>query len=161
MNNNIALLARRLVQLARMREYLSYSHDQAVQLLPITDWTTLTADQHETLAAFRVRFSEFQEHIGKCMRAIAFEEESPTEPFGAVLALMEKLGILDEIDHWKLIRELRNAINHEYDDDPKRVAEFFRLLCEEAPSLLRYHEALERFCQENYHLSSQGFHGDK
>lgn len=32
-------------------------------------------EQHETLSAFRVRFSEFQEHLGKTMRAIALEEE--------------------------------------------------------------------------------------
>lgn len=154
MSNNVALLARRLVHLARMREYLAYSQEQASKLLPITNWGMLTADQHETLAAFRVRFSEFQEHLGKCMRAIALEEESPTEPFGAVLALMEKLGILDQIDHWKLIRELRNAINHEYEDDPERIAEFFRLLSEETPVLFCYHQALERFCLNSYNISA-------
>lgn len=34
-------------------------------------------EQHETLAAFRVRFSGFQEHPGKTIRAIAIEETDP------------------------------------------------------------------------------------
>lgn len=50
MSNNVALLARRLVHLARMREYLAYSQEQASKLLPITSWGMLTADQNETLA---------------------------------------------------------------------------------------------------------------
>ncbi|WP_274521506.1 hypothetical protein [Ectothiorhodospira lacustris] len=35
----------------------------------------LTQENHETLAAFRVRFSDFQEHLGKTMRAVAIEED--------------------------------------------------------------------------------------
>ena len=69
------------------------------------------------------------------MRAIAIEEEAVTEPFGAVLALMEKLGVLDSVEHWKLIRDLRNAINHEYEENPDRLSEFFSLLIQETPTL--------------------------
>ena len=77
------------------------------------------------LAAFRVRLSEFQEHLGKTMRAIAIEEEENSEPFGAVLAFMEKLGILDSAEHWKLIRELRNSVNHEYEEIQYAWLNFF------------------------------------
>ena len=52
-------------------------------------------EQHAVLAAFRLRFGELQEQIGKTMRAVAIEEEENHEPFGAVLSFMEKLGILD------------------------------------------------------------------
>ena len=34
----------------------------------------------------------------------------------AVLLYMEKLGCLDSVDRWKEIRELRNPVNHEYED---------------------------------------------
>jgi hypothetical protein len=92
-----------------MADYLAYSHRQVQKMMPMADWSALSADQHESLAAFRVRFSEYQEHLGKTMRAIAIEEEAVTEPFGAVLALMEKLGVLDSVEHWKLIRDLRSV----------------------------------------------------
>ena len=59
------------------------------------------------------------------MRAVAIEEEVEAERFGSVLAFMEKLGVLESAERWKLIRELRNAINHEYEEDADRLTQFF------------------------------------
>jgi hypothetical protein len=145
------LILKKTKHLQRMAGYLSWSLEQIQRFVPIASWDGLTPEQHESLAAFRVRFSEFQEHIGKAMRAIAIEEEQDVEPFGAVLAFMEKLGILDSTRHWKLIRELRNAVNHQYEDDPQRLAEFFDQLAREAPTLLAYEQALLTFVDDHYH----------
>lgn len=79
MSEHIALIWKKLDHLARMREYLRYSTAQVTALLPISDWQALQADQHETLAAFRIRFSEYQEHMGKTMKAVAVEEEKASE----------------------------------------------------------------------------------
>lgn len=153
MTHNLELIGRRLAHLSRMAAYLTYSQEQVARLLPIAEWDALTPDQHESLAAFRVRFSEFQEHVGKTMRAIALEEEASAEPFGSVLAFMEKLNILDSVAHWKLIRELRNAVNHEYEENPDRVSEFFSLLIDETPSLMGYHQRLVEFCRQAYGIT--------
>ena len=133
-----------------MRQYLAYSSDQIQKLLPMTDWALLQPDQHESLAAFRVRFSEFQEHMGKTMKAVALEEEKPSEPFTAVLLYMEKLGCLDSVDRWKDIRELRNAVNHEYEDDLQTLHDFFIAMMASTPELLRWHEQLLDFCTRTY-----------
>jgi len=148
--NHQQLILNKLAHLERMAGYLEWSLNQVKVFVPIRDWSVLTDEQHESLAAFRVRFSEFQEHIGKTMRAIAIEEEENHEPFGAVLAFMEKLGILDSTQHWKLIRELGNAVNHEYEDNPDRLSEFFRLLTEETPVLLGYAKRLTAYCDHHY-----------
>jgi len=150
MSEHIALIRKKLEHLARMREYLRYSIGQVQTLLPITDWQALQPDQHETLAAFRIRFSEYQEHMGKTMKAIAVEEEKASEPFTAVLLYMEKLGCIDSVDRWKDIRELRNAVNHEYEDDPSVLHEFFAQMVQSAPELLRWHEQLNAFCNATY-----------
>ena len=47
--------------------------------------------------------------MGKTMKAVAVEEEKPSEPFTAVLLYMEKLGCIGSVERWKDIRELRNA----------------------------------------------------
>ncbi|MFO7639723.1 MAG: hypothetical protein R6X17_00190 [Candidatus Competibacteraceae bacterium] len=159
MTTHLELLWKRLQHLARMADYLAYSHQQVQAMLPITDWSALTAEQHESLAAFRVRFSDYQEHLGKTMRTLAIEEETATEPFGAVLAFMEKLGVLDSVEHWKLIRDLRNAVNHEYEDNPERLAEFFSLLVRETPTLNAYHQRLLAFCQASYRAQTGGTGG--
>lgn len=103
MTEHLRLIARQLAHLQRMREYLAYSTQRVQRILPITNWQALSLEHHEMLAAFRVRFSEFQEHLGKAMRAVAIEEEVEVERFGSVLAVMEKLGVLDSTERWKLM----------------------------------------------------------
>lgn len=150
MTEHLRLLAKQLTHLQQMRKYLEYSEQRVQHILPITNWRDLSLEQHETLAAFRVRFSEFQEHLGKTMRAIAIEEEVEPERFGAVLAFMEKLGIIETTERWKLIRELRNAINHEYEDDAERLAQFFLETLQATPELLGYFQRLLTFCADAY-----------
>lgn len=150
MTDHLALLQAKLAHLARMREYLAYSLGQIERILTAPDWRMLTPDQHESLAAFRVRFSEFQEHLGKAMRAVAIEEEQDIERFGTVLAFMERLGVLDSAEHWKLIRELRNAVNHEYEEDSARLREFFCLLAHETTTLFSYFGRLRAHCASAY-----------
>ena len=153
MTDRLQLLQRRLDQLGRMRGYLQYSLQQVNLLLPITDWKALTAENHQALAAFRVRFSEFQEHVGKAMRAVAIEEEQDVEPFTGVLLYMEKLQVIDSAEAWKQLRALRNAINHEYEENHVRLAEFFQTVAESIPDLLDWNERLRLFCKKNYGLT--------
>lgn len=150
MTEHLRLIQTKMQHLTRMQEYLAYSHGQVEKLLPIEDWASLAPDQHESLAAFRVRFSDFQEQLGKAMRAVAIEEEQEVERFGAVLAFMERLQVLDSAEHWKLIRELRNAVNHEYEEDAQRLAEFFGLLARETPVLCGYFSRLRDYCAHAY-----------
>jgi hypothetical protein len=150
MTEHLRLLAKRLTHLKQMRKYLEYSAQRVHRILPITSWQDLSFEQHETLAAFRVRFSEFQEHLGKTMRAIAIEEEVEAERFGAILAFMEKLGIIETTERWKLIRELRNAINHEYEEDAERLAQFFLETLQATPELFDYFQRLLTFCADTY-----------
>lgn len=147
MSEQLRLIARRLEHLRRMRGYLEYSAARMSRILPQLGrgLAALPPEDHETLAAFRIRFSEFQEHLGKTMRNIAFAEEIDTDRFGSVLAYMEKLGILDSAQRWKEIRELRNSVNHEYEDNAERIVQFFTALADALPSLLDYHRRLEAF----------------
>ena len=112
-------------------------------------------EQHEILAAFRIRFSEFQEHLGKTMRAIALEEEIEVDRFGSVLAFMEKLGIIETVERWKLIRELRNAVNHEYEEDAERLTQFFEEMLKVTPELLMSYQRLLNFCIDAYGIKPE------
>lgn len=155
MTEHLRLLAKQITHLKQMRKYLEYSEQRVQQILPITNWQDLSFEQHETLAAFRVRFSEFQEHLGKTMRAIAIEEEVEAERFGAILAFMEKLGIIETTERWKLIRELRNAINHEYEEDAERLAQFFWETLQATPELYDCFQRLLTFCADTYSVQPE------
>ena len=150
MTEHLRLIARQLAHLQRMRDYLAYSTQRLQRVLPITNWQALSLEHHETLAAFRVRFSEFQEHLGKAMRAVAIEEEVEVERFGSVLTFMEKLGVLDSTEHWKLIRELRNAVNHDYEEDAARLIQLFTEILKATPELFECHQRLLDFCAHAY-----------
>ena len=150
MTENLKLIRIKLDHLARMREYLAYSLSQVESILGLKAWEALTPDQHESLAAFLVRFSEFQEHLGKTMRSVAIEEEQDVERFGAVLAFMERLQVIGSTEQWKLIRELRNSVNHEYEDDAARLAELFELMTKETPVLFECFSRLQKYCASAY-----------
>ncbi len=156
MSANVQLIWKKIEHLRRMRNYFDYSLEQTLLLMPISDWHQLKPEHHETLAAFRVRFSEFQEHLGKIMRAIAREEEQSTEPFSFVLLYMEKLGILDTVEHWKMIRELRNAVNHDYEENEQRLSEFFMALTKAAPELYAWFNCIIEFCESSYPAPDSG-----
>ena len=78
------------------------------------------------LDAFRVRFSDLQDMLGRSLFAAiarADEDETPAQPLTTRerIALMEKRGILDA-DKWREIREIRNQFAHEYPDDHEEKA---------------------------------------
>lgn len=148
------LIARKLDHLQRMRRYLEHSFERCSGIFPALHWQAVSMEQHEMLAAYRIRFSEFQEHLGKTMRAVAIEEEVDVDRFGSVLAFMEKLNVLESADRWKIIREIRNAVNHEYEDDAQRRSLFFAEMFKATPELFACHDKLVSFCVEAYGLGS-------
>jgi hypothetical protein len=150
MTEHLHLIIRQLNQLQRMRQYLEHSYERCHEIFPVTNWQAMSMEQHEMLAAFRVRFSEFQEHLGKTMRAVAIEEEVNAERFGSVLAFMEKLGVLESVERWKIIREIRNAVNHEYEEDAGRLTQFFSEMFKATPEIFVCHDKLVAFCNEDY-----------
>lgn len=157
MSEQLRLIGRRLEHLRRMRGYLEYSAERTARILSKLQQApdTLAPDEHETLAAFRVRFSEFQEHLGKTMRNVAVEEEVDTERFGSVLAYMEKIGVLDSALRWKEVRELRNSVNHEYEENTARLAQFFAALLDALPALLDWHQRLAEFTITTLHITEK------
>lgn len=44
-------------------------------------------------------------------------------PFIDILNKLEKLRLIESAEQWKQLREIRNAIAHEYDDSPQLMAQ--------------------------------------
>lgn len=157
MSENLLILYKKLAYLGRMRGDVQHSVGKLpgpLNTIKTLGVAALTADERETLSAFNTRFATYQEQIGKAMRSVAIEEESATKPFGAILALMEKLDILDSLDKWKMVRDLRNDVNHEYEDDAEELLQILSAMVANAPWLVSVHEKLESFVIETYPVPS-------
>jgi hypothetical protein len=97
-------------------------------------------DVYEALTS---RFARLQDLLLAPFRAIARleYEEQAMERVPDLLNLMEKRGIVGSAQDWAKMRELRNAIAHEYWDNEQERDELFALCLSYSRSLL---EILER-----------------
>lgn len=147
----IEALHEKLAQLQKMRRHLAYSHDK------ILSWWQLDAgfegwneDQLESLAAFKGRFAEFQDHLASAMKLIATIEEEDTRRFTYVLNYMVQLGVLDNMDEWTTVRSLRNAATHDYSESEGTKAKHFHSLLQHAHYLYETLDSLVRFATTAY-----------
>ena len=91
----------------------------------------------ESLAAFNERFAKLQDTLGAAMRHCALLMSETTTPFLKVLALFEKLGVIESVDAWQLCRTARNLAAHDYETDYTLIAEHFNDLQALLPVLVR------------------------
>jgi hypothetical protein len=68
------------------------------------------------------RFSKLQDSVGEKVLPLLldFAEEplSPTATFAEKLQRLEKIGAITSAEQWRLLREVRNQLAHEYPDLP-------------------------------------------
>jgi len=149
------LIAGKMRHLARMREYLAHSHgnliDHGIVGKPVS---TFTLSESEILAAFRMRFSEFQEHLSKLLRAIAQEEEIEINGFSDVLAFAEKAEILVSADEWKQARDVRNQINHEYEENELVLTPLIAAMANCVASLFLIHDRAAAYCTSRLNVKN-------
>lgn len=153
MTETLEILVLKLEHLSRMQRDLDYSVSKMTAPLGkfgSNEIESLTNDERETVAAFNSRFSSYQEQLGKAFKGIAIEEDVLGESFGPIFALMEKLGVLDDLDKWKEVRLLRNAVNHVYEDDAEILFQAFNNMIKNVPYLHSVHNKIRTFVKETY-----------
>jgi len=153
MTETLKILTLKLEHLSRMQLDLDYSVGKMAAPLGkfgSNNIESLTNDERETVAAFNSRFSSYQEQLGKAFKGIAIEEDVTSESFGPIFALMEKLGVLEDLAKWKEVRLLRNAVNHEYEDDAEILFQAFNNMIKNVPYLHSVHDKIRTFVKETY-----------
>jgi len=154
MKTHLQLIASRLTQLEKLRAYLVHATGKIEQCGMLQkNPAKYSLDDSNNLAAFRMRVSEFQEHLGKLLASIAREEEVEYSGFSDVLAFAEKAGIITSESAWKEIREVRNQINHEYEDDPDALTEIIKKMVGCVPTLLDWENGARDYCTRKFGLS--------
>lgn len=119
----------------RMRIYLGECDQHAAVLAEglaeLQPWLPLTASAVQTLSKVQLRvldqvsyrFTKLQDSMGqKVLPAIldlAQEPIAPDATFAEKLNWLERIGALPAAEEWKHLRIARNALAHEYPDDPE------------------------------------------
>jgi hypothetical protein len=152
MNNDlIDALREKLKQLQKMRRHLTYSHDKIIGWWRVdANFEGWNEDQLESLAAFKGRFAEVQDHLASAMKLIASIEGEDTRQFTYVLNYMVQLGILNSMDEWLAVRSLRNTATHDYSESEETKALHFHSLLTQTHYLYDTLDNLERFVATAY-----------
>ena len=91
------------------------------------------------------RFSKLQDTMeAKLFKSLLlYEGENIDKPFLDILNRLEKIGIID-VDEWFEIRDLRNEISHEYDNNEESVIEILNMIYELKDNLANILQKIER-----------------
>ncbi len=102
------------------------------------------------MAAFKMRFAELQDHLAAAMKMIACIENEDVRTFTYVLNYMEQIELLDDMQHWQQVRDLRNAATHDYSEGDDEKSRHFDLLLQSTAYLLDVLKNLNDFVLKHY-----------
>jgi hypothetical protein len=147
----LKLLIQNWSQVCRSAKRLSVSLKRLDQSLPLTLESLESADEDlfEKLDAFRVRYGDLQDCLGaKVFRSLLLTEDEEPLNMADTLNRMEKRGVIESADHWRTLREIRNAFAHDYPEAQAARVEAINLAWQSAPALLAVAKNVFDYCQK-------------
>lgn len=97
-------------------------------LMPLDkdSYVHLNDDNIQALDQFLFRFSKLQDAMGqKLFKTILMylDEDVEGKPFIDILNMMEKFSLINRAHDWKQLRDDRNELAHNYEDEPEEMSE--------------------------------------
>jgi len=103
----------------------AYRELSTIMPLDETRYQSLSDDEIKTLDQFLFRFAKLQDAMGQKLfksMLLFLGEEIEGVPFIDILNIMEKLSLLESANEWKVLREDRNELAHNYDDEAESMS---------------------------------------
>ncbi len=116
----------------------AYQDMQAFMLLTPEKYQQLSEDEIQAIDQYLYRFGKLQDAMGEKLFKLTlskYEEDSERLPFIDILNKLEKLHILSSAKEWKLLRQIRYDLAHEYEDDPDKTASILNAVYSKKPTL--------------------------
>ena len=108
---------------------INHAYGKMAVFMPLdaARYQVLSDDEIEHIDQFLFRFAKLQDAMGEKLFILLLEfllEENPkNKPFIDVLNRLEQLALLDDKNVWLELRQIRNNIAHQYEDEPQQAAE--------------------------------------
>lgn len=117
-----------LAECALHQKRIHYALAKLKQFMPLTvnDYKSLNDEQIEALDQFLFRFSKLQDTIGQRLfiGILELQEEAvKTLSFLDLLNRLEQLNVIESKAQWLALRNMRNKLAHEYEDDPQGMTD--------------------------------------
>ena len=98
------------------------------------------------------RFVKLQDSLGEKVLpgvlSLTLDPLPPEVPFAEKLQRLERLGVLDSVETWRLLREVRNALAQDYPENPALQAAAVSRLRRGMADLLSLWAGVERYFSE-------------
>ena len=103
------------------------AYEDIKDIIPMTTekYENLEKNKVQAIDQYLFRFSKLQDTMGdKIFKLIVwrYEQNNNNIPFLDILNKLEKYGFLNNGKEWIHLRNLRNDIAHQYDDEPEEMA---------------------------------------
>lgn len=109
-------------------------------------FTRLSASEKAYLDAYLKRFSAIQDFLGAKIFPLLLEVAGiGVSRMSEVLFMIEKEGIIDSFEQWVELREIRNALEHDYPDNLEEALEDLRYCVEHFSTIDTYCKNVMRF----------------
>jgi len=116
-------------------------------------YINLTEDEIVHIDQFLFRFSKLQDAMGqKLFRTtlLYLNKDIEGKPFIDILNIMEKLNLLKSTYTWRELRDDRNKLAHNYEDEPEEMSATINILFEKKDLLI------EIYLHIKFYLFKQG-----
>lgn len=111
-------------------------------------YINLTDEEVEPIDQFLFRFAKLQDTIGQKLFKIILiflDEDIDGKPFIDILNLMEKLHLLESAKEWKELRDDRNELSHNYEDEPEEMSETINKLYDKKEILINIYQRIKDY----------------
>ena len=88
-------------------------------------YENLNENMIEHIDQYLFRFAKLQDTIGeRLFKSILLflEEDIEGKPYMDILNKLEKISLLEDKNTWRKLRDIRNEISHQYDDNAEDMA---------------------------------------
>jgi hypothetical protein len=153
MKNNQHILKSVLDECNKHVKRMQFAYEKISLLFPVTKerLSKLKEDEISYIDQIIYRFSKLQDAIGnKLFKAVLIylDEDVLNKSAIDIFNRLEQLEIIENYDIWKDLRDLRNELAHEYEEDEKETAEKLNTLFEKKANLEKYLNDIHNYLEK-------------
>jgi len=158
MNNKQEILKKRFEKLEKhylalkaYKELINKLTDKT-DIYTVENFNTLKIEDKAILDAYLKRFSSVQDFLGaKIFSPLLDIAGINSGKMSEVLYIVEKEGIIDSLEHWIELREVRNELEHDYPENLEAALQDLKFCINSFSRLESYYINALKFAQKYNH----------